>query len=115
MISSNQAEGPPAVDVVTVLPVPLQRSLSPEQVRGAHCVWCSEQLTAAAFDLGRRHGSYMGVYGPWFPRACDRCTRAQASRVLAIHDDACGRCTRVPHTYCPDRAGLARLAREGAQ
>ncbi|WP_328433146.1 hypothetical protein [Streptomyces sp. NBC_00425] len=112
MSTSQQAEVPPT-DIVTVIPVPRQNDMSPEQVRGAHCVWCSVRLTAAAVSLDRRQGRYMGVYGPWFPRACDPCTRAQARRVLDVHLEACGRCPGVP-TPCPDREALAKLAREGA-
>ncbi|MEV1063361.1 hypothetical protein [Streptomyces sp. NPDC050263] len=112
MSSANQTEGPPDVGIVTVLPVPRQNGLTPEQVRGAHCVWCDEHLTAAAFDLGRRQGSYMGVYGPWFPRACDSCTRAQAHRVLGIHAVNCPRCSGRSRAYCPDGQALRRLAQE---
>lgn len=103
----------PLEGIATAFPVPRQNSLTPEQIRGAHCVWCSVQLTAAAVSLGRRQGSFMGVVGPWFPRACDPCTRAEAGRVLDIHLRSCERCAGVP-TYCPDRDELTKLAREGA-
>lgn len=98
--------------IVTLIPVPRQSGLTPEQVRGAHCVWCSAQLTAAAVSLGRRHGSYMGVWGPWFPRACDACTRTQARRVLDIHVVTCVRCSGRSHVSCPDGQRLHRLAQE---
>lgn len=101
-----------AADIVTVLGVPRQNNLTPEQVRGAHCVWCATKLTAAAVDLGRRQGSYQGVYGPWFPRACDPCTRKEAARILAIHVTSCERCARPLPAYCPDRGALSRLAGE---
>jgi hypothetical protein len=101
-----------AADITTVLLLPRQSSLAPEQIRGAHCVWCSAQLTAAAVDLGRRQGSYQGVYGPWFPRACDPCTRTEASRVLGLHLGSCRICTRPVPAYCPDRQALTRLAGE---
>ena len=103
---------PVTVSIVTVLPVPRQTGLAAEQVRGATCVWCGVHLTAAAVDLGRRHGSFMGVVGPWFPRACDRCTQAQAVRVLEIHVRSCARCTRPVAMYCPDATALRALAPE---
>lgn len=100
----------PPEGIATVFPVPRQNALTPEQVRGACCVWCATPLTAAAFDLGRRHGSFMGVYGPWFPRACDGCTRAEAGRVLAVHLKACVRCSRSIPAPCSDGEALRRLA-----
>ncbi|MGQ4358583.1 hypothetical protein [Streptomyces sp. SAS_272] len=113
MSSSKQAEqGTPTTGIVTILPVPRQSGLTPEQVRGACCVWCSADLTAAAVDLGRRYGSFMGVRGPWFPRACDSCTRAQARRVHDIHVGTCDRCSGRSHVLCPDGQSLYRLARE---
>lgn len=115
MSLSRQADGPPAADIVTVLLVPRQSGLTPEQIRGAHCVWCAAHLTAAAVDLGRRQGSFMGVVGPWFPRACDPCTREEARRILAIHVTSCERCTQPARPYCPDSVALGRLAREEAQ
>jgi hypothetical protein len=114
-VKPTQTEEPPSIPqsagIATVFPVPRQNALTPEQVRGANCVWCATPLTAAAFDLGRRHGSYMGVYGPWFPRACDSCTRAEASRVLHVHSGACVRCSRPVPAYCPDGEALRRLAK----
>ncbi|MFG2277502.1 hypothetical protein ACGFNQ_02290 [Streptomyces asoensis] len=110
MSLSRHADGPPAVGIVTVLPVPRQSGLTPKQIRGAHCVWCSVQLTAAAVDLGRRQGSFMGVVGPWFPRACDPCTRKEARRIFDIHVTSCERCTQSARPYCPDKVALLRLA-----
>lgn len=101
---------PPPAAITAVLPVPRQNNLTTEQVRGATCVWCAAALTAAAFDLGRRHGSFMGVYGPWFPRACDACTRAEAGRVLRVHTKGCARCSRPGPAHCPDGEDLRRLA-----
>lgn len=101
---------PSTTSVVTVLPVPRQSGLEPEQVRGASCVWCRKQLAADAIDLGRRHGSYAGVYGPWYPRACDDCTQREARRVLALHTTACARCAPPIPRYCPDGTELRALA-----
>ncbi|MGW2620336.1 hypothetical protein [Streptomyces sp. NPDC001500] len=102
----------PPESIAYVFAVPRQTGLTPEQIRGAHCVWCATQLTAAAVDLGRRQGSYQGVYGPWFPRACDPCTRKEAARILTLHDGSCRICARPPYSRCPDRVALSRLAGE---
>ncbi|GGQ48889.1 hypothetical protein [Streptomyces asoensis] len=101
---------PVTVSIVTVLPVPRQSGLEPEQVRGATCVWCRKQLTADAVDLGRRQGSYAGVYGPWYPRACDGCTQREADRVLKLHVTTCTRCSPPLPRYCPDGTALRALA-----
>lgn len=109
---------PPPAPVTEMLPVPPQHTLTPEQVRGAHCVWCPEPtpLPADALALGLRQGHYMGVYGPWYPRACDPCTRRGAARVLAVHVTACTDCARLARVsggLCPDGEALRQLAEDG--
>lgn len=106
---------PPPAPVTEMLPVPDQHRLTPEQVRGAHCVWCKVSLPADAIALGRRHGHYMAVYGPWYPRSCDPCIRAQAARVLDVHVTACKECARLARVsggLCPDGEALRQLAEE---
>lgn len=113
------AQGSPRPAPITeTLPVPPQHRLTPEQVRGAHCVWCPEPtpVPADAFALGLRHGHFQGVYGPWYPRGCKGCTRKEAARVLEIHAKACtecGRLARVCGGLCPDGEALRQLAEAG--
>jgi hypothetical protein len=113
-VQPTQPGSAPTADITTILPVPPMARLTPEQIRGADCVWCPTTLTAAAFPLGRRYGTHQGVAGYWFPRACDPCTREQARRVLDVHVRSCTVCVRrardASARKCPDRKALRLLA-----
>lgn len=107
-MSSTASERTPG----DLLPLPMLGKLTPEQIRGASCVWCTAPLTGAtAIDFGACHGSLMGQATIWYPRACAPCTSKQARQEYATHPRTCEQCTDDP-TVCGDRRALRRLALE---
>ncbi|MFG3104385.1 hypothetical protein ACGFZL_28255 [Streptomyces sp. NPDC048182] len=91
------------------LALPPFETLTPDQRRGAVCVWGDEQLHAdTAVDLGERTGEA----GRWWPRACRRHAGAQAHRALFEHAPMCEQCTDAPE-LCETIRALYRLVREG--
>jgi hypothetical protein len=65
-----------AASAATRLTLPAIGTRSPEQVRGAACVWCDTRLTGAtAIDLGVRSGNFAGAITRWYPRGCSHCVR----------------------------------------
>ncbi|MCX4504341.1 hypothetical protein [Streptomyces anulatus] len=62
------------------LPLPDPASLSDEQLRGAHCVWCEAELSnATAEDLGPRSLVVYGSTVRWYPRCCATCWKKGCS------------------------------------
>ncbi|MFC7918287.1 hypothetical protein ACFUYG_30655, partial [Streptomyces sp. NPDC057386] len=70
--SSTTYDIPPEVEGLLVMPSPAK--LTPDQVRGAACVWGGEPLTVhTAVDLGVRTTGLSAepdLGGRWYPRAC---------------------------------------------
>ena len=96
----------------TLLPLPMLGKLTPEQIRGASCVWCPAELNAeTAIDFGACHGSLMGQATIWYPRACAPCTNKMARKEYASHPRTCEQCVDDP-TLCSDQRALRRLALE---
>ncbi|WSG85730.1 hypothetical protein OIE76_06730 [Streptomyces sp. NBC_01727] len=61
-----------AVEVPRELPP--HESLSSQQQRGVHCVFCGRALCAGnAVDLGARLIDAQGSSARWFPRSCKSC------------------------------------------
>lgn len=107
MPSSASQQTPSAL-----LPLPILGSLTPEQIRGASCVWCSTGLNAeTAMDFGACHGALMGQVTIWYPRACSPCVNRVACKEFAAHPRTCEQCVDDP-TACDDRRALRRLALE---
>ncbi|WP_439947139.1 hypothetical protein [Streptomyces sp. BBFR109] len=91
------------------LDLPAFEDLTPDQARGAVCVWGAEQLTAeTAVDLGEQHGPD----GRWWPRACPRHAADRAHRALYEHVPLCEQCVDEA-ALCPVGRVLYRLVREG--
>ncbi|MFD5491570.1 hypothetical protein ACFWH4_01180 [Streptomyces sp. NPDC127091] len=94
---------------VQALDLPQLASLTPDQARGAICVWGSERLTAEiAVDLGEQSGPE----GHWFPRACRDCAAARAHRALFEHAPMCEQCVDDAGR-CEISLALYRLVRQG--
>ncbi|MDT0412784.1 MULTISPECIES: hypothetical protein [Streptomyces] len=61
----------------TALPHPA--TLTPDQVRGAHCVWCGSLLRPeTVVDLGPRQDPRATHIATWWPRACGDCAGRRA-------------------------------------
>ncbi|MFJ4435008.1 hypothetical protein [Streptomyces sp. NPDC088923] len=78
-------------DTDTALPHPA--TLTPDQVRGAHCVWCGSPLhPETVVDLGQRQDPRATHIATWWPRACGECAgrgAAEAGRTRGTgHDGA---------------------------
>lgn len=98
-----------AATALELLPLPNARRLSDDQLRGAHCAWCSTPLTGAtARDLGERPAPD-GI--SIFPRGCEPCVHREAVRVSSLHTRTCRRCT-ANNEACPERRALRDLAIE---
>ncbi|MEU9220125.1 hypothetical protein AB0D47_26710 [Streptomyces sp. NPDC048376] len=96
-------------DVLAVLGLPSFGELTPDQARGAVCVWGDEQLTAdTAVDLGEQ----AGPEGHWWPRACRRHAGERAHRGLFDHASICEPCVDAAER-CETSRLLYRLVREG--
>ncbi|WP_435272208.1 hypothetical protein [Streptomyces parvulus] len=100
---------PPAV--VEVLALPLFRTLTDDQARGAVCVWGDQRLNAeTAVDLGEQ-------LGRWFPRACRTHVADRAHRALLVHAPTCDACRTKPAdgdpSPCEIARALYRLVRDG--
>ncbi|OIJ90901.1 hypothetical protein [Streptomyces colonosanans] len=96
----------------TRLALPAVGTRTPEQVRGAACVWCEDELSNAdAVDLGQRSGNFAGQVTRWFPRGCARCVRVAVRTEYANHAGTCEQCADDP-TVCEIRRDLRRLALE---
>ncbi|MCM1943345.1 hypothetical protein NC239_34680 [Streptomyces sp. G3] len=96
-------------DVLPLLHLPPFDALTPDQARGAVCVWGTEQLTAeTAVDLGEQ----AGPDGRWWPRACRKHTADRAHRGLFEHAPSCEQCVDAAERCTTSRI-LYRLVREG--
>lgn len=63
-------------------------TLSAQQLRGVHCVFCGTTLhTGAVRDLGPQLTEAHGSVVRWFPRSCHGCPKEQACPVTC---DRCG-------------------------
>ena len=79
-------DSPPDRRLVTLPPVV---TLSAQQQRGVHCVFCGAALhTGAVRDLGPQLTEAHGSVVRWFPRSCQSCPTGQA---LPMMCDRCGR------------------------
>ena len=97
---------------VSLLPLPMLGGLSPEQIRGASCVWGNGPVDAeSAIDFGACHGSLMGQATVWYPRACRACTLEAALTAHNGHPRTCEQCVDDP-SVCTERRALRRLALE---
>nr|WSW67999.1 hypothetical protein OG461_18355 [Streptomyces sp. NBC_00995] len=77
---------PPDRRLVTLPPV---ATLSAQQQRGVHCVFCGSALhTGSVRDLGPQLTEAHGSEVRWFPRSCHSCPEEQA---LPTTCDRCGR------------------------
>ncbi|MEU9337530.1 hypothetical protein AB0D49_30945 [Streptomyces sp. NPDC048290] len=88
---STETTIPP--EALELLALPLLESLTPDQARGAVCVWGATEnpLTAeTAIDLGEQHDGDRH----WFPRACRQHTGKHAYRALQDHAPQCDNCIR---------------------
>ena len=96
----------------TLLPLPMLGKLTPEQIRGASCVWCPAELNAeTAIDFGACHGSLMGQATVWYPRACRACALREALAAHNAHPRTCEQCVDDP-SVCAERRALRRLSLE---
>lgn len=96
-------------EVLTALGLPKFGDLTPDQARGAVCVWGDEQLTTeTAVDLGEQ----AGPEGRWWPRACRKHTADRAHLGLFDHAPSCEQCTDAAER-CETSRVLYRLVREG--
>ncbi|MET9254609.1 hypothetical protein [Streptomyces sp. NPDC003717] len=96
-------------DALKLLTLPDVATLTPDQRRGAVCVWGDEQLHAdTAVDLGER----TGAAGRWWPRACPRHAGERAHRALFDHAPLCEQCTD-DSGRCETNLNLYRLVRDG--
>ncbi|WP_318205408.1 hypothetical protein [Streptomyces sp. SCL15-4] len=93
---------------LAALPLPKYDTLTPDQARGATCVWDGTRLTGeTAVDLGPRRDDD----GVWFPRACRPCAQKQAMDALVEHSSECEQCVD-DHNLCPEGSTLVRAVRE---
>ncbi|WP_187285210.1 hypothetical protein [Streptomyces sp. OR43] len=77
---------PPDRRLVTLPPLV---TLSAQQQRGVHCVFCGTALhTGAVRDLGPQLAEAHGSVVRWFPRSCHSCPK---ERALPLTCDRCGR------------------------
>ncbi|KMS75652.1 hypothetical protein ACH49_21340 [Streptomyces leeuwenhoekii] len=103
-MSATQAIPP---EVLTLLGLPDIDTLTPEQVRGAVCLWCPGRLTAeTAVDLGEQTGEA----GRWWPRACGPCVGRRAHQALYTHVSMCEPCVDNVGR-CQTGLALTRLVR----
>lgn len=80
-------EPPPDRRLVTLPPVV---TLSAQQQRGVHCVFCGTALhTGAVRDLGPQLTEAHGSEVRWFPRSCPSCPKEQEPPMMLC--DRCGR------------------------
>ncbi|MET9252697.1 hypothetical protein [Streptomyces sp. NPDC003717] len=92
-----------------LLALPDFDTLTPDQVRGAICVWGTERLHAdTAVDLGER----TGPAGRWWPRACRRHAGEKARQALFEHAPMCEQRTD-DSGRCETNLALYRLVRDG--
>lgn len=95
-----------SADVLLALALPSLDSLTPDQRRGAVCVWGTTVLsTQTAYDLGEREDQD----GRLFPRGCAPCTAAAARQAFRTHSRWCVTCER-DEELCYVHSGLRRLA-----
>ncbi|MES9522483.1 hypothetical protein [Streptomyces capoamus] len=98
-----------AINPLAALPLPELGALTPEQARGATCVWDGAPLTAeTAVNLGERQDAEGTSL---FPRACRPCALKQAMDALVAHGQSCEQCVDDSN-LCPDGRGLVRAVRE---
>jgi len=100
---------------LSLLDVPELDGLTDDQTRGSSCVWCHEDLDAAAVDLGERMSALSGSSSPmrWFPRADSACVYVHAMRAMHDHVPGCRQCARRETLdQCAAGRGLRRLMRD---
>jgi hypothetical protein len=96
-----------APDVLESLAVPDFEALTSDQVRGAVCVWGTDQLTAeTAVDLGEA----VGPAGRWFPRTCRHHLAARARSAVIVHGSCCEQCVD-DRKLCETGRALYRLTK----
>lgn len=94
------------------LRLPNPGRLRPEQIRGDACIWGGDPIDDdSAVDLGRRSTTFMGIVGPWSPKACVECVRDAALKACPVHLRRCQQCQR--NRPCDTLRALHRLALEG--
>ncbi|MET8917940.1 hypothetical protein ABZX40_26630 [Streptomyces sp. NPDC004610] len=99
-------------EALGLLVLPPLDALTPDQQRGAVCVWdaAEARLSAeTAIDLGERQSDGSGH---WFLRACRQHTGLLAWRALMDHAPMCEQCVDDAGN-CDIGAALRRLRREG--
>lgn len=100
---------------LAMLDVPDLDTLTDDQTRGGTCVWCREELNAAAVDLGERMSKHSGVTSRmrWFPRADSACVYVHAMRAMHDHVPSCTPCGKAETLdQCAAARGLRRLMRD---
>ncbi|MFF7977458.1 hypothetical protein [Streptomyces sp. NPDC007905] len=102
----------PTAKALLSITLPGTGTLSPEQLRGAGCVWCMTELHGdSAVDLQQRYDSVLGVVGRWYPRGCQRCSLKAVLAEASRHPRDCEQCQEQP-TLCETRRALRALALE---
>jgi hypothetical protein len=105
-VSTTTHEIAPAV--LALLALPTFDDLSPDQARGAVCLWCPERLTVeTAVDLGEQTDPEAGR---WWPRACGPCVGRRAHAALYTHVTVCEPCVDDVG-QCETGLVLSRLVR----
>ncbi|MFE2044331.1 hypothetical protein ACFXAZ_26090 [Streptomyces sp. NPDC059477] len=97
--------------VLDLLALPALAVLTPDQERGAVCVWGRSEAplnAKTAINLGQQQTD--GRH--WFPRACHRHTTSHAYRALLDHAPLCEQCVDDAGA-CQIGVTLRRLMREG--
>ncbi|MFJ4434622.1 hypothetical protein [Streptomyces sp. NPDC088923] len=80
---ANLADAAAGTSGLPDAPLPHPGTLTPEQQRGAACVWCATPLRPGVtdIDLGpRRWRPSDGAEVAWFPRTCPDCYYLQGGR-----------------------------------
>lgn len=100
------------LSAVQLLDLPTLDGLTPDQVRGATCIWCDVGLTTdSAVDLGeRKHRRLDGHYST-FPRGCRADTHRAAVQALHDHAGSCEQCADDAEQCTVSRI-LYRLVRQ---
>ncbi|GGQ83917.1 hypothetical protein [Streptomyces flaveolus] len=94
-------------DVLESLAVPDFDALTSDQVRGAVCVWGTDQLkTETVVDLGEP----VGPAGRWFARTCRQHLAARARSAVIVHGSCCEQCID-DRELCETGRALYRLTK----
>ncbi|MET8826130.1 hypothetical protein ABZX40_13740 [Streptomyces sp. NPDC004610] len=99
-------------EALALLALPVLAALTPDQERGAVCVWGRSEAplnAKTAINLGEQQADD-GRH--WFPRACHPHTKTHAYRALLDHAPLCEQCVDNANG-CEIGVTLRRLMREG--